>query len=120
MAKGFGAATMTEIAARSKTAVGSLYRFFPTKEAVADALLSSYGDRVARDLGAIADRAASLSPSALADEFVDFMLDIQADRAAAVALADAWGERRGRASASTRRCPARSPGAWSRWRRRVR
>ena len=41
--KGYDAATMTEIAARSSTAIGSLYRFFPSKEALADALLQRYG-----------------------------------------------------------------------------
>jgi AcrR family transcriptional regulator len=36
--KGFAATTMTEIAQRSGTATASLYRFFPSKEALADAL----------------------------------------------------------------------------------
>jgi AcrR family transcriptional regulator len=35
--KGYDAATMTEIAARSGTAIGSLYRFFPSKDVLADA-----------------------------------------------------------------------------------
>src|SRR6266700_1792371 len=39
MEKGYDAATMTEIAARSGTAIGSLYRFFPSKESLSDALL---------------------------------------------------------------------------------
>src|ERR1700739_2986796 len=38
-AKGFDAATMTEIAAQSESSIGSLYQFFRTKEAVADALV---------------------------------------------------------------------------------
>ena len=37
--KGFDGTTMAEIAERSKTKVGSLYRFFPNKESVADTLL---------------------------------------------------------------------------------
>ena len=37
--KGFDAATMTEIAAQSESSIGSLYQFFRTKEAVAEALL---------------------------------------------------------------------------------
>ena len=36
--KGTEAATMTEIAARAGAAIGSLYQFFPTKEALAEAL----------------------------------------------------------------------------------
>ena len=41
--KGYEAATMTEIAARADAAIGSLYQFFPSKEAVAAALLERYG-----------------------------------------------------------------------------
>ena len=37
--KGYEAATMAEIAARSGTKIGSLYRFFPNKESVADTIL---------------------------------------------------------------------------------
>lgn len=37
--KGFDAATMTEIAQRAQSAVGSLYQFFPTKESIAQQLL---------------------------------------------------------------------------------
>ena len=37
--RGYGAATMTEIAARAGASIGSLYQFFPSKEVLADALL---------------------------------------------------------------------------------
>jgi len=37
--KGYESATMAEIAARSGTKIGSLYRFFPNKESVADTIL---------------------------------------------------------------------------------
>src|SRR3954465_1135211 len=43
-AKGFDAATMTEIAAQSGSSIGSLYQFFRTKEAVAEALLDAQVD----------------------------------------------------------------------------
>lgn len=87
--RGFAATTMTAIAARSRTAIGSLYRFFPTKEAVAEALLTRYGERVASALATIEAQAAGLAPSALADRLLDFMLALRADHAAAVALLDA-------------------------------
>src|SRR5579875_3390969 len=48
--KGYEAVTMTEIAAASHTAVGSLYRFFPSKDAVADALLRQYTERLGSGL----------------------------------------------------------------------
>ncbi|ACB95799.1 TetR/AcrR family transcriptional regulator [Beijerinckia indica] len=87
--RGYDAATMTEIAARSKTAIGSLYRFFPTKESLADALLTRYGDLMTRRLDEITEAAASLSSSALADSLIDLMLERQADRAAALVLIEA-------------------------------
>ncbi|MEJ1960626.1 MAG: helix-turn-helix domain-containing protein [Gammaproteobacteria bacterium] len=40
--KGYEAATMTEIAARAGAPIGSLYQFFPVKEALSDTLLQSY------------------------------------------------------------------------------
>lgn len=40
--RGYDKATMTEIAARAETAIGSLYRFFPTKEVLGEALLRRY------------------------------------------------------------------------------
>jgi AcrR family transcriptional regulator len=86
--KGYDAATMTEIAARSNTAIGSLYRFFPTKEVLADALLAWYAALIGGALDEIARRAARLSPSGLADALVDLMLDLRSERAAAIALVE--------------------------------
>src|ERR1700744_6116460 len=40
--KGYDAATMAEIAAVAKAPIGSLYRFFPNKEILADALVQRY------------------------------------------------------------------------------
>src|ERR1700691_5286801 len=37
--KGYNDATMAEIAARSSTKIGSLYRFFPNKESLADTIV---------------------------------------------------------------------------------
>jgi AcrR family transcriptional regulator len=42
--RGFDAATMAEIAARADTKIGSLYRFFPNKEVLADALMQRYSE----------------------------------------------------------------------------
>jgi AcrR family transcriptional regulator len=87
--RGYDAATMTEIAARADTAIGSLYRFFPTKEVLADALLARWGERLGTALSAIALRAPGLSPAALADAFIDLMLGLQSDRTAAIILVEA-------------------------------
>ena len=42
--RGFESATMAEIAARAGAQIGSLYRFFPNKEVLADALIHRYGE----------------------------------------------------------------------------
>lgn len=97
--KGYDAATMTEIAARSNTAIGSLYRFFPSKESLADALLSRYVQHTTSSFTALANQAPAMTPGQLADAFVDFMLSLQSQRSLAVALVDARGgsdERRAR------------------------
>src|ERR1700755_3195774 len=46
--KGYDAATMAEIAALAGSPIGSLYRFFPNKEILADALLQRYDDLIVR------------------------------------------------------------------------
>ena len=89
--KGYDAATMTEIAARSETAIGSLYRFFPSKEALADALLLRYAEHVTGKLEALGQRASSMAQDELADELVDFMLSLDSQRGFTAALLDARG-----------------------------
>jgi AcrR family transcriptional regulator len=96
--RGYDAVTMTEIAALSGTAIGSLYRFFPTKELLADALLRRYGDRIDAELAALAREAGRLPLDALAGALVDHARAWGPDRAAALVLVEARnivGERRG-------------------------
>lgn len=87
--KGFEAATMTEIAQRAGAAIGSLYQFFPSKEALADALLERYAARFGAALDGIAADADDLTPALLARSLVAGMLALGDDRAAAIALIDA-------------------------------
>jgi AcrR family transcriptional regulator len=89
--KGYEAATMTEIAARSGTAIGSLYRFFPSKEVLADALLQRYAQHVTDRFAALGKSASTLSVDALADALVDFTMSLQSQRSFAAALLDARG-----------------------------
>ena len=51
--KGFEAATMAEIAIRAGAQIGSLYRFFPNKEVLADALIQRYGELIDEAFGKI-------------------------------------------------------------------
>jgi AcrR family transcriptional regulator len=78
-ARGFDAATMTGIAAQSESSIGSLYQFFRTKEAIADALVGVQVDALWRRLDSLAERAPALSTPqlghALAGCFVEFRAD---------------------------------------------
>jgi len=65
--KGFDAATMTEIAARAKASIGSLYQFFPTKELLADALQTANGEALAQMLEALGERSKQMTPAELLD-----------------------------------------------------
>jgi AcrR family transcriptional regulator len=94
--KGYDAATMTEIAARSGTAIGSLYRFFPTKETLADALIMRYAERLFEGLDGIIGESQKLSGEQLANRFVDLMIELRGDRAVAVSLVDQQEDASGR------------------------
>ncbi|WP_019936565.1 TetR/AcrR family transcriptional regulator [Bordetella sp. FB-8] len=89
--KGFDAATMTEIAVRSDTAVGSLYRFFSSKEALADALLLRYTQHAEQGLEEIKRQVPGLSVQSVAGLLVDFMVALQTQRRYALVLLDARG-----------------------------
>src|ERR1700722_20492593 len=75
--KGYGAVTMTDIAARSGTTFGSLYRFFPLKEALANALLAQYSERTLDRLAELAELAPTMTPAAVAGALGDFMMKMQ-------------------------------------------
>ena len=84
--RGFDATTMTDIAARSGTAIGSLYRFFPSKDALAQALLARYRAGLDRTLAEIERDAADLSAAAIADGLLDCILELMPERNAATIL----------------------------------
>lgn len=68
--KGFEAATMTEIAARAKASIGSLYQFFPNKELLADSLHSACIESIAALLDNILENAATKTAAQLANEIL--------------------------------------------------
>jgi AcrR family transcriptional regulator len=94
--KGYKEATMTEIAIRAGASIGSLYQFFPSKEALAGALLTRYGEKVEGRLREFADRANKMTPRKFADALVDLRLQLRVERSPALLLTevrDAAGER---------------------------
>ena len=89
--KGYDATTMTEIASRSGTAIASLYRFFPTKESVAEVLLVKFAEHALDELSALAARSRTMTPHDVADAFVDVCFSLHLERRFAVRLAEAGG-----------------------------
>jgi AcrR family transcriptional regulator len=90
--KGYDAVTMTEVAARAGAPIGSLYQFFPSKEALADALLDRFGERFEDALNEIEERATTLTTTELVDALLDFKAGFQEERAAAAALIESRQE----------------------------
>ena len=86
--KGYEAATMTEIAERAGAAIGSLYQFFPSKEALAEALFDRFAERWAASFARVEELAPGRSARELADLFIDHKLKQGTDRAA-IALSTA-------------------------------
>ena len=84
--KGYEAATMTEIAARASAPIGSLYQFFPSKEALAEALFNRFAERAAAAFARVEELAPGCSARELADLLIDYKLRQGTDRDAAIAL----------------------------------
>src|ERR1700685_1987175 len=86
--KGYEAATMAEIAARSDTKIGSLYRFFPNKQSLADAIIVSTWKKLDAEFDQFEASVASLSIRALADGLIALILK-RLTKSAAKKLLDA-------------------------------
>src|ERR1700692_1189225 len=87
--KGYEAATMTEIAARAGAPIGSLYQFFPVKEALADTLVQNYIALLAADLQTLEARAGQIDTEALVEGLFGLLRGHPRERAAVLLLAEA-------------------------------
>src|SRR5260370_32991611 len=83
-AKGYEATTMTEIASRAGAAIGSLYQFFPSKEALAEALFDRFAERGAVSFAQVEERAPGCSEGELAGLLVDHKLRQGTERQRAI------------------------------------
>jgi AcrR family transcriptional regulator len=95
--RGFEAATMAEIAARAGAPIGSLYRFFPNKEVLADALLRRFKNTIDDAFAAIDARAGELSIAALVDALFALVDELRGEIRPMAALLDAhsdWSAKR--------------------------
>lgn len=86
--RGFAAATMAEIAARADTRIGSLYRFFPNKAAIADALTERYASFLDAEFADLVAASADASPDTLAEMLSDLLIRLRPRTWAMTALLD--------------------------------
>lgn len=94
--KGYEAATMTAIAARAGAPIGSLYQFFPSKEAVADTLVHNYVALLVADLQVLEKRAHVISAPDLVAGLFSVLRGHPQERAATLPLAEARMDERTR------------------------
>jgi AcrR family transcriptional regulator len=96
--RGFEAATMAEIATRAGAPIGSLYRFFPNKDALADALMRRYIELIDAAFEKIDSRRESSTTEAFTEALLTSLVELRGEtQSAVVALLDA------RSDASARR-----------------
>jgi AcrR family transcriptional regulator len=104
--KGFQAATMAEIASKAGAPIGSLYRFFPNKEILADALLQRFVALADKMFDDINRQIKTLSTAALTDALLRIVADLRGEGAAIRALLEAhsdWSTQRQEFRAKMRR-----------------
>jgi AcrR family transcriptional regulator len=87
--KGYEAATMTEIAACADAPIGSLYQFFPDKEALADTLVQNYAALLATDLKALEARASRVNTRKLVGGLFGLLRAHPRERDAALPIIEA-------------------------------
>lgn len=68
--RGYDAATMTAIAVRAGASIGSLYQFFPTKELLAQALMTNYTKALHGRLARLAARSDGWDTDQLAAQLI--------------------------------------------------
>ena len=101
--RGFDATTMTEVAARAGASIGSLYLFFPTKLALAAAILAQGGDVLSARLDALRARSAGWPAAKLADALFDELAGFVDAHPVYAALIDVPGDTAWRDAVRARR-----------------
>lgn len=74
--QGYARATMTEIAARASSSIGSLYQFFANKELLSDALIQRYLDKIEESFDTLRDDSERLSVAEIADRLMAISTDM--------------------------------------------
>ena len=89
--RGYDAATTTEIAAAAQSSIGSLYQFFPTKQAVAQALIAQQSADLSARLAAMAEASPGWSVDELARRLGSALIDFRASHPSFARLVDTPG-----------------------------
>jgi AcrR family transcriptional regulator len=85
---GYDRTTMSAIAERASSSIGSLYQFFPNKQSVVEALRSQYIKEIEKSWIALEQRAAAMTAHQLADRLVGLHIEIVQNHPALLALMD--------------------------------
>jgi len=72
---GYEATTMTAIAERSGSGIGTLYHYFPDKQSMAFALLNQYAQKVEAYWKPLMEQAETLSHTAFAETFLERVIE---------------------------------------------
>jgi AcrR family transcriptional regulator len=94
---------MSEVAERAGASIGSLYQFFPNKEAVTEALCSQHAREIEALWAPLAVEAKTLDVEHLVDRLIDVTVEFANNRPAFLALLDAPPATRRRPSAIRQR-----------------
>ena len=77
--QGYEATTMTAIAAQAGASIGSLYQYFPTKEQIADAVLTQHADALYERMQALADASPGWPGAELPERVFPALVQFRAD-----------------------------------------
>jgi AcrR family transcriptional regulator len=83
---GFEAATMTAIAERSASGIGTLYHYFPDKQSIASALLNQYAREIEAHWKPLMEQAETLSHTEFAEMFLECITKFVRERPAYLKL----------------------------------
>jgi AcrR family transcriptional regulator len=86
---GYDAATMSEIAERAGASVGSLYQFFPNKEAVTQALRAQYSHQIEELWKPLFEDSGTQRLETFVDRLIDLTIQFANEHPAFLALLDA-------------------------------
>ncbi|WP_430392197.1 TetR/AcrR family transcriptional regulator [Dyella sp. 20L07] len=89
--KGYDATTMTEIAARAEASIGSLYQFFPTKEVLAEALITDHAEALYARMERLVAQTPGWNTEDLAARLIRTFADYRKQHPSFVVLAEAGG-----------------------------